>query len=445
MKFLSRFHQQQRLKNTLTTLLLLSLFGMMGWLSTHYNSQWDMTQNASNTLSPVSQELLKSLPDPVSITAYIKKGQSLRVQIAQLVERYQQLKPTLSLQFIDPTSDPEKARDLDIGPEGLILLNYQGRTETLHFIDESTLTNALLQLAKANNHSVTFLTGHGEHAPTGTQNADFKQFSMALARRKIKTQTLNLSTQTTLPDNTGLLIIAAPKTPLLAEEIKLIQQYIEHGGNFLFLTDPDSSLVGIFKETLGITQLLGSIIDNQAPINGLKNERFIVTDVYPQHPITEGLKLMTLFPMTSALEIRGTSPFKAEALLNSSPKATLSTTTHETKRLSKAETTQTFTFAYALTHPLSDQHQQRGIIIGDSDFLTNAYINQVGNLDLGLRLLSWLVHEDNFIKIPAKNTVDKQLQFTDTQVSILSFLFLIFIPLILITSGLFIWQRRKRR
>ena len=98
-----------------------------------------------------------------------------------------------------------------------------------------------------------------------------------------------------------------------------------------------------------------------------------------------------------------------------------------------------------MTHPLSDQHQQRGIIIGDSDFLTNAYINQVGNLDLGLRLLSWLVHEDTFIKIPAKNTVDKQLQFTDTQVSILSFLFLIFIPLILITSGLFIWQRRKRR
>ena len=162
MKFTWRFHQQQRLKTTLTTVLLLGVLGTLGWLTTQYSLQTDITDNASNTLSPVSEQLLIALPDEVRITAYIKKGQSLRAQAAQLIDRYTRIKPNLTLRFIDPDLEPEKARDLNIGPEGLILVEYQGRTEKLSFIDESSLSNALLQLANANEHWVTFLSGHGE-------------------------------------------------------------------------------------------------------------------------------------------------------------------------------------------------------------------------------------------------------------------------------------------
>jgi len=66
------------------------------------------------------------------------------------------------------------------------------------------------------------------------------QFGKELAHRKINAQTLNLATLPAIPDNSALLVIAAPKVPLLAGEITIIKSYIQRGGNLLLLTDPDN-------------------------------------------------------------------------------------------------------------------------------------------------------------------------------------------------------------
>ena len=43
-------------------------------------------------------------------------------------------------------------------------------------------------------------------------------------------------------------------------------------------------------------------------------------------------------------------------------------------------------------------------IVGDGDFLSNAYLGNAGNLELGLRLLRWLSREDRMLKIPPRLT-----------------------------------------
>jgi len=440
MKFTWHFNQQQRLKTTLKTFMLLGILGAVGWLTTQYSLQTDITDNASNTLSPVSVQLLIALPDDVKIMAYIKKGQSLRAQITQLVDRYHRIKSNLTLTFTDPDLEPEKARDLDIGPEGLILIEYQGRTEKLRFIDESTLSNALLQLANSNEHWVTFLSGHGERSPIGNSNTDVSKLAKALALRKINVQTVNLTTQSALPDNTALLIISAPKVPLLANEISAIQQYIVQGGNLLVLNDPDKTELDDLLQTIGIKQRQGFIVDENTPINGIKDPIFLVINQYKQHPVTQGLQTMTLFPVVAALEKIGKTDFTTDELLNSSQKSTLTV-----RNTSSKTDQQAFVFAYALTRTTKAKNQQRIIVFADGDFLSNAYINTLGNLDLSLRLISWLIHEDRFINIPAKNTHDKSLQLTDTEINLMSFGFLIVIPLVLITTGFIIWRIRKRR
>jgi ABC-type uncharacterized transport system involved in gliding motility auxiliary subunit len=447
MKFTWRFHQQQRLKTTLTTFLLLGILGTLGWLTTQYSLQTDITDNASNTLSPVSEQLLIALPDEVRITAYIKKGQSLRAQVAQLIDRYTRIKPNLTLRFIDPDLEPEKARDLNIGPEGLIQVEYQGRTEKLSFIDESTLSNALLQLANANEHWVTFLSGHGERSPKGNTNTDVSLLAKALAQRKINVQTVNLTTPSTLPDNTALLIITAPKVPLLSNEISAIQHTIEQGGNILIVNDPDSTDLNGLLQTLGIKQQPGVIVDENTQVNGIKDPSFLVLNQYQRHPITQGLQMMTLFPIAAALEKTGKTDFTVDELLTSSPKSSLTTRNANNSPRTKTSTTEPkpLVFAYTLTRTTTAKNQQRIVVMGDGDFLSNAYINTLGNLDLSLRLIAWLIHEDRFINIPAKNPHDKSLQLTDTQISVMSFGFLIIIPLLLISTGFIIWHIRKRR
>ncbi len=449
MKLTPRIHQQLRLKNALVTALLLCLLGTLAWLSTNYSVQTDITNNAGNTLSQASQKLLTSLPDKITITAYIKQGQPIRTQIAQLVDRYSRFKADLKLNFIDPDFEPEKTRELNIGPEeGIILVEYQGRTEKLTFMDESSLTNALLQLTNANERWVTFLTGHGERSPAGIANFDLGQFGKELAHRKINAQTLNLAMLPAIPDNSALLVIAAPKVPLLAGEVTIIKDYIQRGGNLLVLTDPDNRQLKVLLKYLGIKQLNGVIVDSSSTLYGINDPSFVLASEYTQHPITKGFQTITLYPVVAALEIDGESDFTGTALLSSTVKSWTETGVIKGKIRFDANSEEKqgpLAFAYALTRTINEKTQQRIVVVGDGDFLSNVYIGNVGNLDMGLKMVLWLIHDDRFIDIPAKIATDKSLHLTQTAVAVIGFGFLIIIPLLLIGTGFIIWRKRKLR
>jgi hypothetical protein len=448
MKTFFRLHQQRRFKNTLITLLLLGLFGALANLSTRYSSQLDISNNASNTLSTATLDLLGSLPDPITITAYIKQGLPIRAQIGQLVDRYKRSKANLTLVFIDPDLQPEKTRELNIGPEGIILVEYQEQLEKLNYIDESSLTNALLQLASAQQHWLSFLSGHGERSPSGTANSDLGLFAKALTSRNIKALALNLAQMPAIPDNSALLVISTATSPLLADEWLIIKRYLDDGGNLLLLTDPNNLFLASLQDYLGIQILPGVIVDSDTKLNDINDPRFVVASHYPAHDISLGFQATSVFPISAALAINPNSPFKAVPLLQSSINSWTETGTISGKIRFDAKSQEQqgpLMFAYALTRTTAKNNEQRIVVIGDGDFLSNAYLGHVGNSELGLRLVSWLSHDSHFLTIPAKTAVDKSLALSKTTVTLMGFGFLIAIPLLLISCGFFIWHKRKSR
>jgi len=447
MKISRHLHQQIYLKNLLITVILLSSIGILAWLSTRYSVQADITGNAANTLSPASQQLLKSLPGTIKITAYVKKDQSIREQISQLIARYRLHKPDIMLSFIDPQAQPEKTHELNISTSGLIVVDYQGRQEKISYLDESALTNALLQLANARERWVTFLTGHGERSPEGEANFDLNQFSKELARRKINTQTLNLAALPAIPDNSALLVITAPAVPLLPGELDIIRQYLSKGGNLLVLSEPDNQNLPIL-EPLGLRQLPGTLVDSNAKLYGINNPVFVLVSDYPQHPLTQGFHTITLYPGAAAFAPGEESDYQSEVLFSSSDKSWTETGPLQGQIRFDADGNEKqgpLPFAYALTRNLDNKIQQRIIVIGDGDFLTNAYIGNVGNQEMGLRIVNWLIHDDRFINIPAKSAIDNTLQLTKINVMVMGFGMLVILPCLLLGAGLFIWRKRKQR
>lgn len=437
-----------RLKNTLVTLALVGSIGGLAALTYTFTGQVDITSNASNTLSEASQKVLANLPDKVQITAYLKKDATIRRQIEQLINRYRDHKADVTLTFVDPASIPEKTRELNIGSEGGIIIEYQGRLERLTFIDEAALTNALLQLASANERWVSFLTGHGERAADGIANFDFGTFGKALDQHKIKAQPLNLATVQAIPDNSNLLVISAPAVPLMAGELTLIKQYIDKGGNLLVLTDPNNANSIPILELLGIRVLAGVLVDAKSKLYGIDDPSFVLASEYPKHPITKGFQTITVYPVTAALEVDASSPFKSEALLSSAKQSWTEIGPISGKiglNAGGIEKAGPLNFAYALTREIKKDTEQRIVVIGDGDFLSNTYIGNVGNLDMGLRLVNWLIHDDKFIDIPAKTTPDSNLQLSPAAIAVLSFGFLIILPVLLLGTGFFVWRRRNRR
>ncbi len=437
-----------RLKNSLLTLALVGLLSGLATLSYYFTGQIDITRNASNTLSETSQKVVATLPDNIQITAYIKKDTGLRRQIEQLIDRYRAYKADISLTFIDPASIPEKTRELNIGSEGVILVEYQGRVERLILIDEAALTNALLQLVNANERWVSFLSGHGERAATGIANFDLGTLGKTLDQRKIKAQSLNLATVQAIPDNSSLLVISAPAVPLMNGELTLIKQYIDKGGNLLLLIDPNNSQLTPLLDYLGIRVLAGTLVDGQSKLYGIDDPSFVLASEYSKHPITKGFQTITVYPTVSALEVEPTSPFESTVLLSSAKQSWTETSPVSGKIRFDAggvEKAGPLNFAYALTRDINKDTQQRIVVVGDGDFLSNTYLGNVGNLDMGLRIINWLIHDDNFIDIPAKTTPDASLQLSNTAQAVIGFGFLIMLPVLLLATGFWVWRRRNRR
>ena len=448
MKISQHLHQRIRFRSLLITILLLCLLGSLAWLSSVYTLQADWTANASNTLSDASKKVLDTLTDNVEITAYLNDDAQPKKQFSILIARYKHYNPNLTSRIIALDSDPQTVRELDIGQQGAIFINYQGRTEKLKSLDESSLSNALLRLSNANERWITFLSGHGERSPTGMANHDLGTFGKTLEQRKIKVQTLNLATMPAIPDNSSLLVIAGPTVPLLTNEIALIRQYVIRGGNLLWLTDPDNDQIRLLEDLTGIHQLPGTIIDSGSQLYGVDNPTFVVASEYTPHPITRDFQMLTVFPAAAALEIDNETDYAATTLLTSVIRSWTETgSIVDTVRFDadSEEREGPLDIAIALTKDLDNDRQQRIVIIGDGDFIANTYIGNVGNLDLGLRLINWLTYDDRHINIPAKLTTDSKLQLTQTAVTVMGFGFLLIMPLLLISTGLLIRYKRKRR
>lgn len=83
------------------------------------------------------------------------------------------------------------------------------------------------------------------------------------------------------------------------------------------------------------------------------------------------------------------------------------------------------------------------VVIGDSDFLSNAQVSNVGNLDLALGALHWLAEQEQLIGIGPKSLESVKLNLTASQLSgIFWFSFAIF-PCCSMLLGAGMWWVRR--
>jgi len=458
MKVTSRSRLNIRLQNILFVVLLLALAGMAAWLSTRYNYQADWTAGARNTLSPASRTLLKQLQGPISITAYARETPALRHAISELVNKYRRYKPDVTLTFVNPDGAPERVRQLGISVDGELLIAYQGRSEKLQEHSEQGLTNALQRVARADKRWVVFLSGHGERSPHGEANHDLGTWVRQLEQKGLTVQTVNLAGGAQIPDNTSMLVIASPQVNLLPGELTLIQTYLNNGGNLLWLHDP-GALHGLepVAEQLGVEFQRGVIVDPSTQMFGIERPEFALVAEYPLHPITRNLNTLTLFPAASGIDLQAPEGWEGAEFLTTQPRSWAETGEPKGEiAFDKGSDIQgPLTLGVGLTRARPAKSdtvntepgpdEQRVAVIGDGDFLSNTYLGNGGNLNLGINIINWLSRDDNLIAINATTAPDTQLNLSRNAALLIGFGFLFALPLALFAAGWMIWLKRRRR
>jgi ABC-type uncharacterized transport system involved in gliding motility auxiliary subunit len=453
---------QARLENAVFVVLFLAVMGLLGWLSTRYSYQADWTASGRNTLSPASRALLKEMKDPVGITAFARENEPLRRHISEVIARYQRYKPDIKLEFINPDTAPEQVRKLAITVDGELLLQYQGRSEKVQNLSEQSLTNALQRVARGGERWAVFLQGHGERNPQSMAPPDLGFLARELRAKGFKAQGLNLASQAQIPDNTTILVVASPQNDLLQGEVKILQDYIDRGGSLLWLLEP-GSLHGLkpLADKLGIKVSPGIVVDPAAV--QLFGAAFALVAEYGASPITRSLNAITLFPEAVGLELTAPAGWQGDTFLESSDKSWAETgdLSGELAFDKGKDVAGPLALGVSLerdapeakgqTGAKGEQPQgraarkQRVIVVGDGDFLSDAYVGNAGNLLLGLDIFNWLSQDEGFIAIPPKTSPDVGLELGRAQMLVIGFGSLLVLPLLLAGQGLLIWLRRRKR
>jgi len=441
----SRF--QLRLASTSFVALLLTVVGLLLWLSRDYHLQFDWTHNHRNTLSEASRTLLTTLDKPLQLTAYARDTEGVRRNIAELVARYQRYKKDIVLDYVNPDTDPARVRAAGVRLDGELVVEYNGRKENLSQLTEEAFTNTLARLGRGGERWVIFVSGHGERSPDRQANFDLSSWAVQLAKRGQKTRSLALGGRNAIPENTSVLVIASPRVKFLAAEVKQIEQYLAHGGSLLWLAEP-GPLHGLERvaESLGVEFQRGVLVDPASQSLTGSAANFIVITRYGTHPAVQGFELMSLFPEVAGLSVQPPKGWEQRVILDSAPDAWLETggSTGKLRFDPGQDVHGPINIAVALTRNLEGR-EQRVAVIGDGDFLSNAFLGNGGNLELGMNLVNWLGNDDAYINVPVRTAPDMNLTLArGVQISIV-FGFLVLLPVGLLTGGVTIWWRRRKR
>ena len=446
----------RRLNSWIMGALIVALAGLLAWLSTRYTVEADWTTAGRHSLSEASLKVLEQMPQPLAITAYSREDPELRAVIRKFVARYQRAKPDITLEFVNPDAAPDEVRNLGVSVHGELVLRYRDRFEHVRRDSEEEFSNALQRLLRTSERWLAFLEGHGERSALGRSGADIGQWAEQLKSRGFRFHALNLGELRAIPDNTSILVIAGPQSAVLPGEVELILQYLEGGGNLLWLTDP-GPLQGLdtLAAGLGLRFPPGTIIDFAGQLLGLNDPTItlVTTSLYGAHPALRDFAFTTFYPGAGAITFQTGGGYQMQPLLGSGKHTWLETGPLQGEvGLDEGQDLKgPLTLGVALTRDIEKPEggnmrtiNQRIVVIADGDFLSNTYVANTGNLELGLRLVNWLSHDEEMITIPARTAGDTQLEMENTTLGLFGIFFLIVLPIGLLLTGLATWWRRSR-
>lgn len=448
---------QGRFATPIYVVLIVLAAVAVAFLSTRFGFERDWSRNGSASLSPSSSAMLKTLDAPVEVVSYASRAGGLRGVIADFVGRYRSAKPDLTLRFVDPEADPAAMRAAGVQVDGELEIRYKERSERLKVLSETEFSNALLRLSRTGDRIVAFLEGEGERQPLGKANADLGQFVGALQERGLRAVPLPLAHTGRIPENADLVVVANPQVRLAPAIAAELVDYIDRGGNLLWLTEPgEDAGLDTLAAALSVRVLPGTVVDASGSAFGLDDPTFVAINKYPAHPIARDFLLTLLLPQPAALAQLADPKWNIQSILRSSD-TSWNETGHIPKAGEAADTVRQdadageiagpldLAFAMSRVSPRPDRREQRVVVIGDGDFLSNTSLGNGGNREFGQRVFDWLLGDDDQIVVPDKAAPDRALDFTQTGLGVLSFAFLVALPLLLVAAGMWIWWRRRRR
>jgi ABC-type uncharacterized transport system involved in gliding motility auxiliary subunit len=441
-------------------------------LSARHNKRWDLTAAKQLTLSEQTRKVLQSLEKPAAIKVFATSEDFPRFR--ERLDEFKYASPQVSVEYIDAVRTPSRASQYKVESLGTVVFEYDGRSERVTSDGEQELINGLIKVIQGKQHKVYFVQGHGERDTDGSDRPGYSTIKSALGSDNYTVEKLVLPQQKEVPADASVLVVAGPKTDLFPPEIDMLKKYLGRGGKVLFMLDPpdradSAELTGVqaLLKEWGIEVGANVVVDvsGMGQLFGTGAE-VPVAAKYNPHPITDGFRLITAYPLARSVgTVTGSQSGRfPQTLVETSPSSwaesdikKLTTSGQVARELDKGDKQGPVTLAAAVSAPVettppppagakpedTQKPETRIAVFGDSDFVANQWLGIPGNKDLFLNSINWLAQQENMIAVRPRDPEDRRITLTRDQQTRIFWLTVLVIPGLILLAGVQTWWRRR--
>jgi ABC-type uncharacterized transport system involved in gliding motility auxiliary subunit len=430
----------------LSTVVFIGIFILLAFITTRHNYRKDLTAVGLFSLAEQTKTLTSNLDKPVEAYAFYKEGEQTRAK--DLLDEYSYRSSLFNYEFIDPNKKPQLARQYQVTQYNTVVVVSGAKRETVTDLNENTLTNAIMKVTRDLDKVIYFTIGHGENDIEDDAAQGYKTYADGIQKENYIVKTINIAQEKSIPENCSVLVISGPKSDFFQFELDTIDTYIENGGKLLAMIDPQwKPLLVEFLRKYKI-QVEDVVIVDASGIGqffGMGPEIPLVNS-YEDHEIFKEFNTMTFFPLACAVTALEEGDSKVTT------KVLFKTTGNSWGERNYQNTNVSFDDGQDIKGPVSvavvatktgGNNTAQILVIGDSDFAKNSYINNSGNSDLALNIINWLAEEEDMITIRPKQPDDRRINLTQKESKIVMYITVIALPLVIIIAGAFVYFRRR--
>lgn len=453
----------------LSTLLGIVILALLAFLVVRHPKRFDWSEAAVHSLSDQTKKVISGLGSDVTVTALVPALDQPPVR--DLLERYAYESPRLHVEYADPTARPDLVEKFGVAAEkighGIVRVEIGAESVEVTEFDENRLTNAFVKLTRTGQKKVYFVQGHGEHpvegdaakAPDGLQQA-----MEALKNESYEVAPLLLATQSGVPQDADVVVLAGTSRPLPPAEREALEKWLGAGGALAVLLDPNGrSELEPLLATWGVDAGADVIVDRVLAMFGRATTPF--SESYGAHPIVKDLRERTLFHVARSMRPNDAGKGRFSELVSTGAE---SWGERDLKRfleqgeaeldpvqdlkgpvpLAVAGNPAGMSAPAAAPDAAADAakpREPRLVVFGDSDFATNQMMDAYRNRDLFVNSVNWLLGDVEAISIrPNQSRASRLRQLSAEEFFRIRFLSLFVLPEAIAFAGVYAWWSRRR-
>jgi ABC-type uncharacterized transport system involved in gliding motility auxiliary subunit len=452
----------------LSTVFFLGICITLYILVSRWNAGWDLTQEGRRDLAPQTIQVLQTMNQEVQVFCLFLSVDDELVWIARqktlrFLEQCQDYTDLIKVEEMDPQVEMPRLEAMGVthvSTQGTIVIKAGQRQRVITLsggsprLEERDFTNALINVLRAREPQVGFLTGHQERSLSDEdpQNGGSVLGNLLVGESYGIGNVSIKITDPEIPQDLDVLVINNPRGDLHPQELKALDTYLEGGGRLLLLLEPwksvtPGSLQGEqlrpwleerFGISVGSDMLLAEgrekpwqleLRNDDKPFEGTDagfmeyNGSFLKS-----HPISGGFDRALLLDDVRSVgkAVKTPEGVAVSEILRSTPDYWGETDLNQMEEKNVAskggdEKSGPISIAAAAVRSTGkvDESGQpitsRVLVVGDSDFTSNGQLitEAQGNLNLLLNSIAWLTEREDLIAIRPTGKTDPPILLND--------------------------------